>query len=122
LSPLFEKKSIVAPPISFLLLGGILIENEAINRVTEILDADDFYRDRTFLHFLMKGMENKPMLMYRLKRQCVKYSPQPGDWRQRVQDIFPFLFWGPVWITWPLYRLLRKSRYIWSLLSDSKNG
>jgi replicative DNA helicase len=26
-------------------LGGILIENEAINRVTEILDPDDFYRD-----------------------------------------------------------------------------
>jgi replicative DNA helicase len=26
-------------------LGGILIENEAINRVTEILDAEDFYRD-----------------------------------------------------------------------------
>jgi replicative DNA helicase len=26
-------------------LGGILIENEAMNRVTEILDADDFYRD-----------------------------------------------------------------------------
>jgi replicative DNA helicase len=26
-------------------LGGILIENEAINRVTEILDADDFYRE-----------------------------------------------------------------------------
>jgi replicative DNA helicase len=26
-------------------LGGILIENEAINRVTEILDVDDFYRD-----------------------------------------------------------------------------
>lgn len=27
------------------ILGGILIENNAINRVTEILDADDFYRD-----------------------------------------------------------------------------
>ena len=27
------------------ILGGILIENESINRVTEILDADDFYRD-----------------------------------------------------------------------------
>jgi replicative DNA helicase len=27
------------------ILGGILIENEAINRVTEIVDADDFYRD-----------------------------------------------------------------------------
>jgi len=27
------------------ILGGILIENEAINRVIEILDADDFYRD-----------------------------------------------------------------------------
>ncbi|MGB7572867.1 MAG: replicative DNA helicase [Thermodesulfobacteriota bacterium] len=27
------------------ILGGILIENEAINRVMEILDADDFYRD-----------------------------------------------------------------------------
>ncbi len=26
-------------------LGGILIENEAINKVTEILTADDFYRD-----------------------------------------------------------------------------
>jgi replicative DNA helicase len=26
-------------------LGGILIENEAINRVTEILDPEDFYRD-----------------------------------------------------------------------------
>jgi replicative DNA helicase len=26
-------------------LGGILIENEAINRATEILDADDFYRE-----------------------------------------------------------------------------
>ena len=26
-------------------LGGILIENEAINKVMEILDADDFYRD-----------------------------------------------------------------------------
>jgi len=26
-------------------LGGVLIENEAINRVTEILDAEDFYRD-----------------------------------------------------------------------------
>jgi replicative DNA helicase len=27
------------------ILGGILIENDTINRVTEILDADDFYRD-----------------------------------------------------------------------------
>jgi replicative DNA helicase len=27
------------------ILGGILIENEAINRVTEIVDADDFYRE-----------------------------------------------------------------------------
>jgi len=27
------------------ILGGILIENEALNRVTEILDPDDFYRD-----------------------------------------------------------------------------
>jgi len=27
------------------ILGGILIENEAINRVTEILDGDDFYRE-----------------------------------------------------------------------------
>jgi replicative DNA helicase len=27
------------------ILGGILIENEAVNRVMEILDADDFYRD-----------------------------------------------------------------------------
>jgi replicative DNA helicase len=27
------------------ILGGVLIENEAINRVTEILDADDFYRE-----------------------------------------------------------------------------
>lgn len=27
------------------ILGGILIENQAINRVTEILDPDDFYRD-----------------------------------------------------------------------------
>jgi replicative DNA helicase len=27
------------------ILGGILIENEAINRVAEILDADDFYRE-----------------------------------------------------------------------------
>jgi len=27
------------------ILGGVLIENEAINRVIEILDADDFYRD-----------------------------------------------------------------------------
>ena len=26
-------------------LGGILIENEAINKVMEILDPDDFYRD-----------------------------------------------------------------------------
>ena len=26
-------------------LGGVLIENEAINRVMEILDVDDFYRD-----------------------------------------------------------------------------
>jgi replicative DNA helicase len=27
------------------ILGGILIENDAINRVTEILDAEDFYRE-----------------------------------------------------------------------------
>jgi replicative DNA helicase len=27
------------------ILGGILIENEAINRVTEIINPDDFYRD-----------------------------------------------------------------------------
>jgi replicative DNA helicase len=27
------------------ILGGILIENDAINRVTEVLDADDFYRE-----------------------------------------------------------------------------
>ena len=26
-------------------LGGILIENEAVNKVMEILTADDFYRD-----------------------------------------------------------------------------
>ena len=27
------------------ILGGILIENEAVNKVMEILDGDDFYRD-----------------------------------------------------------------------------
>ncbi len=40
-------------------LGGILIENEAINRVTEILDADDFYRDahRKIFHALINLSE-----------------------------------------------------------------
>jgi len=40
-------------------LGGILIENEAINRVLEILDADDFYRDghRKIFHALINLSE-----------------------------------------------------------------
>jgi hypothetical protein len=65
----------------------------------------------------LDGIESKPMLMYQLKNVCAQYSPQPGEWRQRVQDRFPFLFWGPGWMAWPIYRLFRKTRF---LLGGSK--
>ncbi len=80
--------------------------------------ADDMMW-RIMLPFL-DDIESKPMLMYQLKKMRAKHAPHPGEWRQRVQDRCPCLFWGPGWIAWPSYRLLRKTRYWWSLLGFSK--
>lgn len=68
----------------------------------------------TFL-YVTGGRKVSPMLMYFLRNQCLQYSPQPGEWRQRVEGRYPFLFRRPAWIAWPLYRLLRKARYLWGV-------
>jgi hypothetical protein len=100
------------------LLRSLGCDTQVANRIADSL----MWRTFSYFLFASDGVESKPMLMYHLKNLCVKYSPQLGDWRQRVQDRFPFLFWGPGWIAWPLYRLLRKTRYLWSLSGSSKNG
>lgn len=71
----------------------------------------------TFL-YVTGGRKVSPMLMYFLRNQCLQYSPQPGEWRQRVEGRYPFLFRRPAWIAWPLYRLLRKARYLWGVLTS----
>lgn len=93
-------------------LGG---DTQVANRMADSLMWSSFL-------YLTGGWKVNPRLMYHLRNQCMKYSPEPGHWCQRVLDKYPFLFWRPEWIAWPLYRLLRKARYLWSLLGDNKNG
>ena len=57
------------------ILGGILIENEAINRVTEILDADDFYRDahrKIFNAFINLSERDEPADLITLTNELRK--------------------------------------------------
>ena len=82
----------------------------------------DFLMWRTFLPFFIDGIETQPMLMYHVKNLCTSYSPELLKWHKHVQDTLPFMFWGPGWIAWPLYRLLRKTRHLRSLLVGDANG
>ncbi len=72
----------------------------------------------------LKGVEHHAIFAYRLKSQCMNFTPHAGYWFQRAQNRFPFLFWGPQWmpgwIVWPLFRLFRKVRYLWGLLHGRK--
>ena len=57
------------------ILGGILIENEAINRVTEILDAEDFYRDthrKIFNAFINLSERDEPADLITLTNELRK--------------------------------------------------
>ena len=72
----------------------------------------DYLVWKVFLQFAPILYETKPLLVYQLARQCIEFSPQRGEWNNRARKHFPFLFWrlGP--IAWPLYRVIRKSRYL----------
>lgn len=69
-----------------------------------------------FLQFAGVFMDTKPFFVCQLARQCIGFSPQGGEWNNRARKRFPFLFWGPAWIAWPLYRVVRKSGHLWERL------
>lgn len=97
------------------LLRSLNANPQVVNQIA------DFLIWKTYANFLFEldSVDRKPMFVYQLKSLCEKYSPQSGYWRQQVRDKFPFLFWGPRWMAWPLYRILRKAKYSWSLISGN---
>lgn len=102
------------------LIRALGADTHVVNRLA------DFLIWKAFADFLfgLDSAEHKAIFAYRLKSLCMIFAPHPGYWFQRVQNKFPFLFWGPEWmpgwLVWPLYRLFRKVRSLWGLLNGSK--
>ena len=50
--------------------------------------------------------------VFELCDECLRLSPEPGEWQRRIRRDFPFLFWRPRWCAWPLFRVRRKVAYL----------
>jgi PAS domain-containing protein len=89
----------------------------SLNCATQVAERiADYLVWSVFLQYARIFMETKPLLMCQLARHCVEFSPRRGEWNNRTRKHFPFLFWGLGPIAWPLYRVVRKSRYLWERL------
>jgi hypothetical protein len=65
----------------------------------------------TWSHFLgLAGRcrEEARSTVFRLARTARQLSPHDGMWQDRARQEFAFVFWGPEWIAWPLFRARRK--------------
>ena len=58
--------------------------------------------------------------VFQLTRQCLRASPQRGEWQDRVRRDFPFLFWRPQSIAWPLFRLLQTVNHLWRFVPGGR--
>jgi SAM-dependent methyltransferase len=54
-----------------------------------------------------RWLESNPAFVIRLFRKCMRLSPQNGPWKNHARREYPFLFWRPYWLGWPLYRIVR---------------
>ena len=101
------------------LIRSLGADTQVVNRLA------DFLIWKTYANYLseLDSVEHTPLFNYGLKKLCMNHAPEAGHWHQRVQKIFPFLFWGPGWmpgwLVWPLYRLFRKVRSLGGLLNGS---
>ncbi len=101
------------------LIRSLGADTQVVNRLA------DFLIWKTYANYLseLDSVELTPMFNYGLKKLCMNHAPEAGHWHQRVENKFPFLFWGPGWmpgwLVWPLYRLFRKVRSLWGLLNGS---
>ena len=64
---------------------------------------------------LLSSWLKHPTFAIRLTRLCLRKSPKRGEWQGQVRKEFPFLFWRPDWLAWPLYRVLRVPRRLWQI-------
>jgi hypothetical protein len=77
--------------------------------------ADRIVDYMTWSHFLaMAGRcrEEARSTVFRLAGTARQLSPHRGVWHERARQEFPFVFWGPEWFAWPLFRVGRKMRYL----------
>ncbi|MGH7233186.1 MAG: glycosyltransferase family 2 protein [Nitrospiraceae bacterium] len=76
----------------------------------------DYLNWWAFLVHAPPWLESNPAFVYRLVRECLKASPWKGEWQKRVRSEYPFLFWRPQCLAWPLYRAWAESRRLLDIL------
>jgi SAM-dependent methyltransferase len=50
-------------------------------------------------------LESHPFFVSRLCRKCALVSPPDGQWKNRVRDEYPLLFWRPQWLAMLVYKI-----------------
>jgi hypothetical protein len=76
----------------------------------------DFICWWSFRNLASRWSGSHPAFFFKLAKQSLQASPRRGEWQNRVRKDFPFLFWRLQWLAWPLYRVLRKCRYVVKLI------
>ena len=69
----------------------------------------DYTTWETFLKVAPPWLKSDESFVFKLTRKCLRLSPQPGEWQNRVRRQYPFLFWPAQWLTWPLYQTARSA-------------
>lgn len=63
-----------------------------------------------FMTLAPRWLSSHRSFVFELTQKCVYQSPRGGEWQLRARRQYPFLFWRPQWLAWPLFKVLRKSR------------
>jgi hypothetical protein len=69
----------------------------------------DYATWETFLRVVPPWLECQQSFVFGLARKCLRLSPRPGEWQNRVRSQYPFLFWPAPRLSWPLYQTARSA-------------
>jgi Glycosyl transferase family 2 len=69
----------------------------------------DYATWETFLAVAPPWLQSHRSFVFRLARKCLRTSPRPGEWQNRVRNQYPFLFWPIPRLSWPLYQTVRSA-------------
>ena len=64
----------------------------------------DYTTWETFLKVAPPWLQSHESFVFRLTQKCLRVSPLPGEWQNRVRNQYPFLFWSLPRLSWPLYQ------------------